>query len=209
MRVKAVFTTAYWPPVAYFSILYPSGEWILEQHETYQKQTLRNRCSICGANGPQWLIIPVVRKHGLKTPIREVMLDLSKDWQRNHWLAIESAYGSSPYYEYYREEIRHFYELKKTVPLFEFNTAILKWCFEILEISTIIKFTESYLQDYGDCDYRRCLPVYDPQPYYQVFARKHGFVPGQSILDLIMNEGSEAWKILKTNSKSKYDPQTR
>ncbi|HPW78840.1 MAG: WbqC-like protein family protein [Bacteroidetes bacterium ADurb.Bin037] len=206
--MRAVFTTAYWPAIAYFSVLYPTGQWVLEQHETFQKQTHRNRCSIYGANGPQWLIIPVVRKHGTKTPIREVMLDMSKDWQRIHWLAIESAYGSSPYYEYYRDEIRQFYELKKTVPLFDFNTAILKWCLDVLESNITITLTGSYIGEYEDHDYRRHMPDYDPVPYYQVFARKYGFIPGQSILDLIMNEGPEAWKVLETDSKGKGDLQS-
>jgi len=202
--VKAFFTTAYWPPIACFSVFNGSGEWVLEQREHYQKQTLRNRCSICGANGPQWLIIPVIRKHGMKTPVREVMLDLSKDWQRTHWLAIESAYGSSPYYEFFREEIRPFYRVEKSLSLIDYNATILKWCLEALDYNVKITYTDSYLPGYKEGDYRKSLPVYEPVPYYQVFARKHDFVPGQSILDLIMNEGPESWKVLETNSNSNH-----
>ncbi|MFA5301913.1 MAG: WbqC family protein [Bacteroidales bacterium] len=202
--MKAFFTTAYWPPIACFSVFNGSGEWVLEQHEHYQKQTLRNRCSICGANGPQWLIIPVIRKHGMKTPVREVMLDLSKDWQRTHWLAIESAYGSSPYYEFFREEIRPFYRVEKSLSLIDYNATILKWCLEALDYNVKITYTDSYLPGYKEGDYRKSLPVYEPVPYYQVFARKHDFVPGQSILDLIMNEGPESWKVLETNSNSNH-----
>jgi hypothetical protein len=201
--VKAFFTTAYWPPIACFSVFNGNGEWVLEQHEHYQKQTLRNRCSICGANGPQWLIIPVIRKHGMKTPVREVMLDLSKDWQRTHWLAIESAYGSSPYYEFFREEIRPFYLVKEPLSLFDYNTAILQWCLETLDYQVEITLSDSYRPGYEEGDYRNSVPVYQPVSYYQVFARKHGFVPGQSILDLIMNEGPESWKVLESNSNSK------
>lgn len=202
--MKAFFTTAYWPPIACFSVFNGSGEWVLEQREHYQKQTLRNRCSICGANGPQWLIIPVIRKHGMKTPVREVMLDLSKDWQRTHWLAIESAYGSSPYYEFFREEIRPFYRVEKSLSLIDYNATILKWCLEALDYNVKITYTDSYLPGYKEGDYRKSLPVYEPVPYYQVFARKHDFVPGQSILDLIMNEGPESWKVLETNSNSNH-----
>jgi len=201
--VKAFFTTAYCPPIACFSVFKGTGEWVLEQHENYQKQTLRNRCSICGANGPQWLIIPVIRKHGMKTPIREVMLDMSKDWQRIHRLAIESAYRSSPYYEFYREEILPFYRLEEPLSLFEYNTAILKWCLETLDCNIKVTFTDSYISGYRDHDYRKTGPVYEPVPYYQVFARKHAFIPGQSILDLIMNEGPESWKALETKPYGK------
>jgi len=202
--VKAFFTTAYWPPIACFSVFKGNGEWVLEQHEHYQKQTLRNRCSICGANGPQWLIIPVNRKHGIKTPVREVMTDLSKDWQRVHWLAIESAYGSSPYYDFYKDEIKPFYELSNPLSLFDYNTAILKWCLETLEYDVKISFTDSYQSGYEACDFRKKEPIYETVPYYQVFARKHHFVSGQSILDLIMNEGPESWKVLETESDSKH-----
>lgn len=201
--MKAFFTTAYWPPIACFSVFKGTGEWVLEQHENYQKQTFRNRCSICGANGPQWLIIPVIRKHGMKTPIREVMLDMSKDWQRIHRLAIESAYRSSPYYEFYREEILPFYRLEEPLSLFEYNTAILKWCLETLDCNIKVTFTDSYISGYRDHDYRKTGPVYEPVPYYQVFARKHAFIPGQSILDLIMNEGPESWKALETKPYGK------
>ncbi|HBG54503.1 MAG TPA: hypothetical protein DDW70_09920 [Rikenellaceae bacterium] len=207
--MKAIFTTAYWPPVACFAAIFPDGEWVLEQHEHYQKQTIRNRCSICGANGPQWLIIPVIRKHGLKTPIREVMLDLSRDWQRVHWLAIESAYRSSPYYEYYRDEIRKFYTIKKSTSLFEYNTAILRWCADALETDISISYTELYNMLYSENDFRLHLPAYEAIPYYQVFARKQGFVPGQSILDLLMNEGPEAWKALETKTNGQQQPQLR
>lgn len=207
--MKAIFTTAYWPPVACFAALFPDGEWVLEQHEHYQKQTIRNRCSICGANGPQWLIVPVIRKHGFKTPIREVMLDLSENWQRIHWLAIESAYRSSPYYEYYREEIRPFFTIGESMPLFEYNTAILRWCAGALESCISISYTELYKASYKENDFRHHVPAYKAIPYYQVFARKHGFVPGQSILDLLMNEGPEAWKVLKAKTKGEQDPELR
>ena len=207
--MKAIFTTAYWPPVACFAALFPDGEWVLEQHEHYQKQTIRNRCSICGANGPQWLIVPVILKHGFKTPIREVMLDLSENWQRIHWLAIESAYRSSPYYEYYREEIRPFFTIGESMPLFEYNTAILRWCAGAVESCISISYTESYKASYKENDFRHHVPAYKAIPYYQVFARKHGFVPGQSILDLLMNEGPEAWKVLKAKTKGEQDPELR
>ncbi|MDD3100588.1 MAG: WbqC family protein [Bacteroidales bacterium] len=206
--VKAFFSTSYWPPVACFAVMGHSGEWVLEKHEHYQKQTIRNRCSICGANGPQWLVIPVLRSHGQKTPVGEVMLDSGKDWQRVHRLAIESAYGSSPYYEYYRDEIMPFYEIDYPLSLFDYNTSILKWCLEALDSKIKISFTRSYLPYYEENDYRSKLPLHVPLPYYQVFTRKHGFVPGQSILDLLMNEGPESWKFLEPDSKCQDESQT-
>ncbi|NLA16085.1 MAG: WbqC family protein [Bacteroidales bacterium] len=195
-RKTAWFPTAYWPPLAFFSVVYPYGNWIVEQHEHYTKQTVRNRCSICGANGPQWLIVPVKRKRGSKTPIRDVMLDLSQDWQRNHWLAIESAYSSSPYYEYYKDEIRPFYTRTQPTSLFDYNLSILTWCLEVVQAQVSVKLTDTYMAHYSQTDYRNTAPRVRSVPYYQVFSQKLGFVPQQSILDLIMNEGPESWKVL-------------
>ncbi|HKM31841.1 MAG: WbqC family protein [Bacteroidales bacterium] len=197
-RTTGWFPTAYWPPITFFSLVYPNGIWVVEQHEHYTKQTVRNRCSICGANGPQDLIIPVKRKRGSKTMIQDVMLDLSQDWQRIHWLALESAYSSSPFYEYYREEIRQFYTCTGQVSLFEYNLSILTWCLDVLQADISIHVTDRYLPDYGERDYRYRLPSVNTKPYYQVFSYKQGFVPGQSILDLILNEGPEAWKGFRT-----------
>ena len=135
-KKEAWFPVAYWPPIDFFSLVYPNGKWIVEQHEHYIKQTGRNRCVISGANGRQTLIVPIKRKRGKKTPIRDVMLDLSQDWQRIHWLALESAYGSSPFYEFYKDEIRRFYTLAQ--PLSSSNTiypylhGVWKSCRQIL-----------------------------------------------------------------------------
>ncbi len=198
-RKKAWFPIAYWPPISFFSLLYPDGQWVIEKHEHYIKQTVRNRCYLCGANGRQALIVPIKRNRGVKTPIGDVLLDLSQDWQRIHWLAIESAYGSSPFYEYYKDEIRQFYTLTQPLSLFEYNTSILAWCLEALQANTSITTTQTYEVQYGEMDYRYRLPPENNKPYYQVFSNKMGFVPGLSILDLIMNEGPEAWKVLCTS----------
>jgi hypothetical protein len=199
--MDAVFSTGYWLPVACFSVFRAGDTCIIEQYEHYQKQTNRTRCSICGANGPQTLVVPVMRKHGEKNLIKDVMLDLSIDWQRVHWLAIVSAYSSSPYFEYYQDDIRPFYEITGPISLFDYNREILACCFRLLEMDVKISETESYMKSYSGYDYREITPVYEPKPYYQVFARKHGFVPGQSILDLILNEGPEAWKYLESETK--------
>lgn len=159
---------------------------------------MRNRCYLCGANGKQVLIVPIKRKRGVKTRIGDVLLDLSQDWQRIHWLAIESAYGSSPFYEYYKDEIRQFYTLTQPLSLFEYNTSILAWCLEALQANISITTTQTFELQYGKKDYRYRLPPENNKPYYQVFSDKMGFVPGLSILDLVMNEGPEAWKVLCT-----------
>ncbi len=194
--MEAVFSTAYWPPIACFAALRPSDVWVIEQHENYQKQTIRSRCSICGANGALPLVVPVVRRHGEKTPITEVLLDFSTPWQMIHWRAIASAYSSAPYFEYFADEVEACYRLKGPVSLMDYNTRLLCLALNLMEWDVKVAFTQEYAPSYPH-DYRNSLPAYEPMPYYQVFARKHGFVPGQSILDLLFNEGNQAWRVLE------------
>lgn len=205
--MEALFSTSYWPPIACFSGVKDGDVWVIEQHEHYQKQTFRSRCSICGANGPQWLIVPVLRHHGEKTPINEVMLDQSVSWQQVHWRAIVSAYKTSPYFDYFADDIAPLYVDRSPQRLLDFNTKLLRCCFQCLEVKVSIRFTEAFLslaeaRTQGVLDYRQDQPMYLPKPYYQVFARKQGFVPGQSILDLMFNEGPEAWRYLEPEADS-------
>lgn len=194
--MDVVFSTAYWPPIACFAAVKPNDVWVLEQYENFQKQTYRSRCSICGANGPLPLVVPVLRRHGEKTPIKEVLLDLSTPWQQVHWRAIMSAYSSSPYFEYFADDVEAFYRLKGPVSLLDYNTQLLRLALNLLEWNVKVVFTQEYNPHY-EHDYRNTLPAYEPVPYYQVFARKQGFVPGQSVLDLIFNEGPESWRVLE------------
>ena len=100
-----VLSIAYFPPISYFSLLL-RGEILLEANENYQKQSWRNRCNILTANGVEALQVPVVHKDGtFRHPIREIEVDYSRDWLTRQKRAIDSAYMSSAYFEYYRDAL--------------------------------------------------------------------------------------------------------
>ncbi|MDR2362424.1 MAG: WbqC family protein [Prevotellaceae bacterium] len=206
--MKGLFSTAYWAPVQYFAKLAVTSETLLEQHEHYSKQTYRNRCRIATANGVLALTVPVIKTHGAKMPIRDVRIDYTERWQHNHWKAIESAYRSSPFFDYYAGDIRPFYERKEPF-LFDLNEQILHIALELIGLKITVGYTDAFVSEYPEHDFRYIIspkrpytmydPKFKPQIYYQVFAPANGFAANMSILDLLYNEGTNALQVLRAS----------
>lgn len=180
--------------------------WV-DTRECYQKQSYRNRARILTGNGVQTLTVPVEHRTG-PTPIREARIDYKMPWQRTHWRTIVSAYGNSPYFLYYLDPLKPFYETKFEF-LFDYNLQLTRTILHMMRIVAEPRLTD------GDtptdaCDLREVihpkgasLPSYRlrlQSPYYQVFEDRYGFVPNLSILDLLFNTGPDANRYLKTLS---------
>ncbi len=202
-RRTAILSIAYLPPIQYFSKLYMHQKTTIENDEHYSKQSYRNRCCILTANGPQSLTIPVSKGDQLKTKIKDVRIDYSKEWQLNHWRTIITAYNSSPFFEFYMDELLPFYQ-KKYDFLFDYNLELIYLMNELTGLNADIEFTGHYVDvaSEGQIDYRNSIhpkqrmqqsdSLFTPVPYNQVFEEKFGFVPNLSILDLLFNRGPEA-----------------
>jgi hypothetical protein len=201
-----LLSTAYFAPVRYFSKLAVYPEIYIEQHENFVKQTYRNRTVILGANGPISLIVPVEKGRSQKVKIKDLRIAYDEEWQRNHWRTIFSAYNSSPFFEYYADDIEMFFR-KKHEFLFDFNQQITETILEILEIPVNLNLTKDFEQIPESClNFREQISpkthLINPdqhfiaQPYTQVFAEKFGFVPDLSILDLLFNKGPSAHSVL-------------
>jgi len=168
---------------------------MFDKHEHYVKQTYRNRCTIYGANGKLDLIIPVEKGRNGHQTMKDVKISYAQDWQRLHWKSMESAYRSSPYFEFYEHKFAPFYETK-TNYLVDFNVKIQEILFALLDIDFFPVFTTSY-ETQGIHDFRSLA---DPltkveagfNSYIQVFESRHGFIENLSILDLLFNCGPEA-----------------
>jgi hypothetical protein len=190
-----LFSLAYLPPVEYFVLFNKAEKAFIEQHEFYQKQSYRNRCRIATANGIMDLSVPV-DKTG-KELIRNIRISEHTDWQTQHWRAIEAAYNSSPFFEYYSDDFRGFYE-KKWVFLWDFNFGLLNKVLELLEIHKEIFLTDKYetkpdeILDVRELIHPKKNEVVSVDSYYQVFKQKFGFQSGLSILDLLFNMGNES-----------------
>ena len=197
-------------------------ECLIERHESFIKQTYRNRMVIATTNGPLALTIPTT--HGDSMAMKDIRISDHANWRHVHWNALLSAYGESPFFPYYQDDIRPFYE-KKYEFLLDFNMETMEKMIELLDIRPKISMTDRYVlseerrvksEEFNSLeeklniqhstfnteysDFRETIrpkhplpdPEFIPRRYYQVYERKHGFQPNMSILDLLFNEGNEA-----------------
>ena len=186
-----VLPSAYLPPISWFAHLLTGEPVFIEQYENYQKQTIRNRCTIDSPNGPLHLTIPVDRSTFIdgKCLMKDVRISTHSDWQHQHWYALETTYFNSPFFEYLQDDFRPLYERPWTF-LMDFNEALIVKCCELLDIQPTLQRTEAY---------KGIAPMTDfpSKPYYQVFQQKHGFLPNLSVIDLIFNMGNESIILLR------------
>ena len=206
--------TTYFGPIQWYQSLYRS-ECVIDEEERWQKQTTRNHCLIATANGIQKLTVPIV--HGgerrVESPLDSRLLPPSHPggagggftksirisnhgkWRREHWNALCSAYGESPFFDYYADDIRPFFE-EEWEYLFDFNLAIIHKMCQLIEGR---EDSPTHLPSHSGGE----MGGFSPRPstldsrlstltYYQVYQHKHGFIPNLSILDLLCNMGNEA-----------------
>lgn len=216
-----LLSTTYFGPVQWYQKLNRFDTIYIERCESFVKQTYRNRCVIATTNGLQTLSIPVehTQEKGEDSSrlITDIRISNHGNWRHLHWNALMSAYGDSPFFDYYVDDLKPFFE-DRWENLFDFNMAITHKMCELLDIHPNIQFTESYvptsvssissvssvsrvaspssiIQDFR-ASIRPKNPIPDetftPQTYYQVYQKKWGFQPNLSILDLLFNMGNES-----------------
>jgi len=220
-----LLSTAYFPPVQYLALIArdmtlspdrvcPSTVW-LEASERYQKQSYRNRCYILGGAsggtemhqrpGIEMLQVPVVHEDDMS--IRKVQVDWSTPWLQRTERALDTAYYSSAFYEYYRDELFALLE-QRPERLWDLNLLTLRFLLDKIGIACTLKETTDFaLPDTLPDDYRFRIHPKHPdsilqdlgldRPYFQVFRDRFGFTPGLSSLDLLFNEGPDSILSLK------------
>ena len=176
---------------------------IVEQYETFPKQTYRNRAVILSANAPLPLIVPVIHTDGNHTLTKDIGISYAEHWNIKHWRTIESAYNSSPYFLYYKDRI-HDILLSEHTRLIEMNSLLLQYFLQRLNIHTEISYSKDFTpysfepETSDTLDYRKSFSPKAPYTacqfpaYSQVFDSKFPFYPNLSILDLLFNLGPEA-----------------
>lgn len=209
-----LLSTAFFPPVSWFTaaakdwgrvvVTNPSSfcDVYLEAHENFQKQSYRNRCIIASANGPEAISVPVVHDGDIfHTPITEIRVDYKDQWVKKAWRAIESAYSTSAYFEYYKDDI--YAILSSGIPtLWDLNLRIIEFFIQKIRLGIRIVPTESYASAGNALDYRDIIhpkkqntilkDLDMEKPYFQVFAGKYGFQSDLSVMDLLFNEGPQS-----------------
>lgn len=221
----SLLSTAYLPPIEYFAVLANSKMVEIESGEMYQKQSYRTRCHINGANGLLVLTVPVLRsaakedgENSHKLPIASLRIDWSKPWLLQHKRALEAAYMSSPFFEYYMDDIYEILDSKEEY-LLNLNTRLTKKIAELIGIETPLALSNGNyiipqspeLELNGITDFRdsihpkKCSTILESlklnKPYWQVFTNKQGFVPNLTILDLLFNEGPNSISYLEPETK--------
>ncbi len=203
----ALLSTAYLAPVEYYTKLLAYDHILVEQYDHYAKQTYRNRCTIAAPDGPLALSVPTVKPDTPKCFTRDIRISDHGNWRHLHWNALESAYNHTPFFEYYKDDFRPFYEQKYEF-LVDFNEALCQLVCSLLDISPRISRTTDYAAAPTDADdfrerihpkkdFRMEDPDFVARPYYQVFQDRLGFLPNLSIVDLLFNMGPESLLVLQ------------
>ena len=206
---------SFFAPLIQYVALANSEKIVLEKQDNFQKQTYRNRCYIYGANGKQLLTVPILHaKSEIRQKTKDIRIDNSFGWQKNVLKSLEAGYRSSPFFEYYEDDVCPVIE-KKYEFLLDLNLDTMQIVNESLGLDSSYEFTDVYQlesstnhevdhgsEDKEQMDFRylvnaKSLRQYDFKPYTQVFGTKHGYLSNLSILDLLFNEGTNALNYLE------------
>lgn len=201
MPGRILVSTAYFPNLNYLAQLVNADEVRMEKQEHFIKQTYRNRCDVLTANGKLSLSIPLVKLTD-KERIDSKRISYAENWQQQHWRTISSAYKNSPYFDFFEDEFRPFYETQFEY-LFDFNLQIIQALLKVLRIKKEIAFTATYQSNPEGITDLRTLSSLKQQasnaaPYYQVFSDRYGFVSGLSSMDALFNTGLETRQLLQS-----------
>ncbi|HIZ02361.1 MAG TPA: WbqC family protein [Candidatus Bacteroides merdipullorum] len=202
-----LLSTAYLAPVEYYTKLLAYDHVLVEQYDHYVKQTYRNRCTIAAPDGPLALTVPTVKPDTPKCFTRDIRISDHGNWRHLHWNALESAYNHTPFFEYYKDDFRPFYEQKYEF-LMDFNEALCRLVCSLVDIAPHLRRTDAFAPTpTGTDDFRERIhpkkdfrtedPAFTPHPYYQVFQSRLGFLPNLSIVDLLFNMGPESLLVLQ------------
>jgi hypothetical protein len=193
----------YFPCVFVFADLLHQSTISFDADMPFKRSSFRNRLIIAAADGPIQLSIPVVGGRSIKSIYREVEIDYKSNWQRDHFRTLCTAYGNSPFFLFYRDELEQLFQQKPRL-LHEWNLLCLEWVLKKIKIHLLIV---NDISSQNEDIYSVRADRYSPQnytidsskvdvSYQQVFEEKTGFLPNLSILDLLFNEGTHSKQVL-------------
>jgi len=192
---KQAFPIAYLPPIDYLAHFLAAPNPVIDIYEHWPKRTLRNRAEITSPKGRYMLSVPVSKdKH--HTPAKNVRISYREKWQVNHWRAIKSFYSNSPFFLFYEQDIKYFFEHNYD-RIIDLNLELMKTLLELLNINKEVPASYAYIEkneishDLREYFNHTKDTVLVPK-YIQVFEDRQPFLHNLSILDLLFNLGPEA-----------------
>lgn len=192
----------YFPSIIQMIAIVQAKKIVFELDDNYQKQSYRSRTYIAHSNGKLLLNIPVKHsKDGSKIKAIDVEIENAFPWQSQHWKSLESAYRTSPYFEYYEDDLKPIF-FKPFTSLLKFNMAVFEILCELIDLEVKSTFTEEYLKNPPQLDLRylvnpKLKTDYQLDTYTQVLGKLDNFIPNLSILDLLFNEGTNTLTYLE------------
>lgn len=195
----------YFPNISHFVGMAKANSLTFEVKDNFQKQTYRNRTYIYGANGKLLLNIPVIHTQNNRQKYRDVKIANYSKWQNLHWKSLQSAYRTSPFFEFYEDDIQPLFQLNPDFIL-DFNFKCMEVVSNCLQLELKFEKTLEFQKTVHDkTDLRHLVNAKKEQrfqfePYPQVFKEKHGFMGNLSILDLLFNEGTNALNYLRAQN---------
>ena len=187
----------YFPNIHQFRQIIKANNILFEVSDNYQKQTFRNRTYIYGANGKLGLFIPVIHTHKNRELFKDVKISYESNWMDLHLKSLQSAYRSSPYFEYFEDDFIKLYSEKEKF-IVDFNIKCIKLISNLLDLDLDFKISNEYVEktndiiDLRDLSNARKEKKIETPKYIQVFESKHGYLNNLSILDLIFSEGTNS-----------------
>mgnify|MGYP006258876379 FL=1 len=207
--------TQYVGNIQYYARMLFHSNVLIEQHEHFLKSTYRNRCYIAMPDGKLRLSVPLVDGKQQRKQMKDIKISYTEPWQKLHWNSLATAYRSSPFFEYYEDDLAPLYE-KKEKYLLDFNDKIRDKILELLQIEDKIAFskTKKFEKRYNSADILDFRSAILPQEkkcriderfkvpvYHQVFGDRTGFLPNLSIYDLLFAEGNNTVSMLQNSMK--------
>jgi hypothetical protein len=194
----------YFPSISHFVAMVQYDKIVFEMEDNFQKQTNRNRTYIYSPNGVQLLNVPVKHSKEIHQKTKDIKIENDFSWQKQHFKSLEAGYRSSPFFEFFEDEIHPIFE-KKHHFLMDLNFEAMELISKCLRLKLDYESTLEYFHKVDTNSVRDFRTLVDGkkdksqfESYKQVFDNKHGFLNNLSILDLLFNEGKYALDYLKS-----------
>ena len=200
----ALFIPTYFSPISQYSEIIKSDSISFEMQDNFQKQSYRNRCYIYNSNGKQFLNIPLKNKNkgsSERKKTKDMLVENDVPWQEHHLKSLQTAYRTSPFYEFYEDDLLSIFTKKYTF-LQDVNIDTFLFISDALQINHQYSKTKEYILEENKDDFRKLAdtkkqPKQSQKSYIQMFDDKHGYIDNLSTLDLLFMEGPNAVSYLK------------